>query len=105
MVSLLENEPIREGASFIYPDQEIYSGGLIAEPAAGFSSSTDMVFGLFSPEALESFAGFGQVSENTVDTDNEQLYAYGRLLEELKGELPGGVIWSSSIIRVIGNKQ
>jgi len=103
VLTLLENEQVHEGASFIYPDPEIYSGGLVAEPAAGFRSSTDMVIGLFSTEPLDRFTRFGQVSENSVDGDNDQLYAYGRLLEELKGELPG-VTWCSSIIRVIGNK-
>ena len=104
MVTLLENEPVSEGVSFIYPDPKIYSNGLVAEPAVGFSTSTDMLLGLFSLETLDRFARFSEVSENSVDGDNDQLYAYGRLLEELKGDL-SGLTWCSSIIHIAGNKQ
>ncbi len=103
VVGLLENEPVSEGIPFVYPDPDLYSAGLVAELAAGFTSSTDMLLGLFSSELFDRFARIGHVSENSVDGNNEQLYAYGRLLEELKGEL-SGVTWCSSIIRVTGNK-
>ena len=103
VVSLLENEPVQEGDSFLYPDPDIYPNGLVAEPAVSFTNSTDMLLGLFSPEPFDRFSMFGQVSENSVGSNNEDMYAYGRLLEALKGE-ESGVSWCSGIIHVSGDK-
>ncbi|MDA3940845.1 MAG: LPP20 family lipoprotein [Spirochaetia bacterium] len=103
VISLLENEPVIEGESFLYPDPYIYPNGLVAEPATGFNSSTDMLLGLFSQESFVNLSRFGKVSENTVESSNEGLYAYGRLLEALKEE-ESGVVWCSKIIHVSGNR-
>ncbi len=103
MVSLLDNKTFQDGNSLLYPDPNLHSNDLVAGPAVSCNKSTHMLLGLFSPEPFDRFSMFGQVSENSVGSNNEDMYAYGRLLEALKGE-ESGVSWCSGIIHVSGDK-
>lgn len=94
-IGLLKNQEVREGEVYTYPP----IGGLIAETASGFPYSTDMILALFSPQPVQRLLHLESISEYTVDSKNENLYAYGRLLEFIQSDLPT-IPWCSAIIRI-----
>lgn len=80
-LNLIENQKI-SGNEVEYPDLTLYNG-LIAEVETNFDQSTDVILAVETSEPLNYASFIRKVTSNQVDTEEDGMFSYGLLLEQL----------------------